>query len=79
VARLVVKYLTGDGEPLAVAVDGTLSRRRGRKASQARWAHDGAAQGGKKAASGNTRVIAAIVCRLPFCSSPAALPVLFRL
>jgi hypothetical protein len=29
--------------------------------------------------NGNTWVIAAIVVRLPFCSSPAALPVLFRL
>jgi hypothetical protein len=46
---------------------------------QARWAYDGAAQGGKKIAFGNTWVIAAIVVRLPFCSSPAALPVLFRL
>jgi hypothetical protein len=79
VARLVVKYLTGDGEPLVVAVDGTLFRRWGKKVFQARWAYDGAAQGGKKVASGNTWVIAAIVCRLLFCSSPVALPVLFRL
>ena len=42
-------------------------------------AYDGAAQGGKKIAFGNTWVVAAIVVRLPFCSSPAALPVLFRL
>ena len=47
--------------------------------AQARWAYDGAAQGGKKIAFGNTWAIAAIVCRLPFCSSPVALPVLFRL
>jgi len=46
---------------------------------QARWAYDGSAQGGKKIAFGNTWVVAAIVVRLPFCSSPAALPVLFRL
>src|SRR5450755_643560 len=46
---------------------------------QARWAYDGAAQGGKKIAFGNTWVVAAIVVQLPFCSSPAALPVLFRL
>jgi hypothetical protein len=79
VARLIVKYLIGDGEPVIVAVDGTLFRRWGRTVFQARWAYDGAAQGGKKVAFGNTWVIAAIVCRVPFCSSPVALPVLFRL
>ena len=45
----------------------------------ARWAYDGSAQGGKKTAYGNTWVVAAIVVRLRFCPSPAALPVLFRL
>ncbi|MDR3659642.1 MAG: transposase [Mycobacterium sp.] len=79
VARLVVKYLAGEGEPLVVACDGTLFKRWGRKVFQARWAYDGSAQGGKKIAFGNTRVVAAIVVRLPFCSSPVALPVLFRL
>ena len=79
VARLIVTYLIGGGEPVIVAVDGTLFRRWGRKVFQARWAYDGAAQGGKKVAFGNTWVIAAIVCRVPFCSSPVALPVLFRL
>ena len=62
-----------------MAVDGTLFRRWGRKVFQARWAYDGSAQGGKKIAFGNTWVIAAIVVKLPFCSSPVALPVLFRL
>ena len=42
-------------------------------------AYDGSAQGGKKIAFGNTWAIAAIVVKLPFCSSPVALPVLFRL
>ncbi len=79
VARLAVKQLLADGEPLVVAVDGTLFKRWGRKVFQARWAYDGAAQGGKKIAFGNTWVAAAIVVRLPFCSSPVALPVLFRL
>jgi hypothetical protein len=51
----------------------------GRKVFQARRACDGSAQGGKKIAFGNTWVVAAIVVRLPFCSSPVALPVLFRL
>jgi len=79
VARLIVKYLLAEGEPVTVAVDGTFFRRWGRKVAQARQAYDGSAQGGKKIAFGNTWVIAAIVVRLPFCSSPAALPVLFRL
>jgi len=79
VARLVVKYLAGDGEPVVVACDGTFFKRWGRKIFQARWAYHGSAQGGKKIAFGNTWVVAAIVVRLPFCSSPAALPVLFRL
>jgi hypothetical protein len=79
VARLAVKYLAGEGEPLTVAVDGTFFRRWGRKVAEARWAYDGAAQGGKKIAFGNTWVVAALVVRLRFCPSPAALPVLFRL
>lgn len=79
VAGLVVKYLVPAGEPVVVACDGTLFRRWGRKVFAARWAYDGAAQGGKKIAFGNTWVIAAIVCQLPFCPSPVALPVLFRL
>jgi hypothetical protein len=79
VARLVLKYLLAGGEPLVVACDGTLFQRWGPKVFAARWAYDGSAQGGKKIAFGNTWVIAAIVCRLPFCSSPVALPVLFRL
>jgi hypothetical protein len=79
VARLIVKYLLAGGEPVTVAVDGTFFRRWGRKVAQARWAYDGSAQGGKKIAFGNTWVIAAIVVQLRFCSSPVALPVLFRL
>jgi DDE superfamily endonuclease len=79
VARLVVTYLVPAGQPVTVAVDGTFFRRWGRMVAEARWAYDGAAQGGKKIAYGNTWVIAAIVVKLPFCSSPAALPVLLRL
>ena len=67
VARLIVKYLVADGEPLVVAVDGTFFKRWGRKESQARWAYDGAAQGGKKIAYGNIWVVAAIVVKLPAC------------
>jgi hypothetical protein len=79
VARLIVKYLLSGDDPLIVAVDGTFFRRWGRKVAEARWAYDGAAQGGKKIAFGNTWVIAALVVRLPCCPSPVALPALFRL
>jgi DDE superfamily endonuclease len=79
VARLIVRYLLAEGEPVIVAVDGTFFKRWGRKVFQARWAYDGSAQGGKKVAFGNVWVVAALVVRLPFCSSPTALPVLFRL
>jgi DDE superfamily endonuclease len=79
VARLIVKLLLREGDPLTVAVDGTFFRRWGRKVAEARWAYDGSAQGGKKTGFGNTWVIAALVVRLPCCPSPVALPVLFRL
>ncbi len=79
VARMIVKYLLSEGEPVTVAVDGTFFRRWGKHVAEARWAYDGAAQGGKKIAFGNTWVVAALVVRLRFCPSPAALPVLFRL
>ncbi|HEX6526210.1 MAG TPA: transposase [Streptosporangiaceae bacterium] len=79
VARLLVKHLLREDAPLVVAVDGTFFRRWGRRVAEARWAYDGAAQGGKKIAFGNTWVIAALVAELPCCPSPVALPVLFRL
>ena len=79
VARLIVKYLLSEGDPLIVAVDGTFFRRWGRHVAEARWAYDGSAQGGKKIAFGNTWLVAALVVKLPCCPSPAALPVLFRL
>src|SRR6516165_6516907 len=79
VARLIVKHLLEEGDPLIVAVDGTLFRRWGKRVAEARWAYDGAAQGGKKIAYGNTWVVLALVVRLRFCPSPVALPVLFRL
>ncbi len=79
VARLIVKYLLSEGDPLVTAVDGTFFRRWGKHVAEARWAYDGSAQGGKKIAFGNTWVILALVVRLPFCPSPVALPALFRL
>jgi hypothetical protein len=61
VARLIVKYLLKEGDPLVVAVDGTFFRRWGKRVAEARWAYDGSAQGGKKIAFGNTWVIAVTV------------------
>jgi hypothetical protein len=60
VARLIVKYLLSESAPLVVAVDGAFFRRWGRRVAEARWAYDGAAQGGKKIASGDTWLIAAL-------------------
>jgi len=79
VARLVVKCLLSGDDPITVAVDCTFFRRWGRQVHQARWAYDGAAQGGKKIAFGNTWAVLAIVVKLRCCPSPVALPVLFRL
>jgi len=41
VARLIVKYLLGEGEPLTVAVDGTFFRRWGKHVAEARRAYTG--------------------------------------
>lgn len=78
-ARLVVERLVPAGAPITVVVDDTLFKRWGRKVYHAFWTHDGAAQGGKKIARGNRWVVAGIVVRLPFCTAPLCLPVLFRL
>jgi hypothetical protein len=64
---------------MTVAIDDTLFRRWGKRVHAAFWTHDGAAQGKHKIGRGNRWVIAGIVVRLPFCSSPVCLPVLFRL
>jgi hypothetical protein len=79
VARLIVTRLLAPGEPIVVVVDDTLFRRWGRKVYHAFWTHDGAAQGRHKIGRGNRWVIAGIVARLPFCTAPVCLPVLFRL
>jgi hypothetical protein len=78
-AKLVVPLLVPAGEPVLVAVDDTLFRRRGKKVWAASWFHDGSAQGRHKTGRGNNWVVMAIVCRLPFCSRPVALPVLAKL
>src|SRR6266480_2492415 len=79
VARLVVSLLVPAGEPVTVAIDDTLFRRRGKKVWAASWFHDGSAPGPAKTGYGNTWVIAAVVVRLPFCSRPVAVPVLAKL
>ena len=78
-ARLVVALLVPAGEPVVVAIDDTLARRRGKKVWAASWFHDGSAQGPAKTGYGNTWVIAAIVVRLPMISRPVAIPVLAKL
>ena len=45
VARLVVALLVPAGQPVTVAIDDTLFKRRGKKAWAASWFHDGSAAG----------------------------------
>ena len=79
VARLVVALLVPAGEPVAVAIDDTLFRRRGKKVWAASWFHDGSAPGPAKTGYGNNWVVAAVVVRLPAVSRPVAIPVLAKL
>jgi hypothetical protein len=79
VARLIADRLLDPGAPVVAVADDTLFRRWGRKVHHAFWTHDGAAQGKRKIGRGNRWVIAGIAVKLPFCSSPVCLPVLFRL
>ena len=78
-AKLVVSLLVPDGEPVTVAIDDTLFRRRGKKVWAAGWFHDGSAAGPAQTAYGNNWVIAAIVVRLPFLNRPVAVPALAKL
>jgi hypothetical protein len=66
-------------EPAAVAIDDTLSRRRGKKVRAASWFHDGSAQAPAKTGYGNNWVIAAVAVRLPAISRPVAIAVLATL
>jgi hypothetical protein len=79
VARLVVALLVPAGEPVVVAIDDTLFRRRGTKVWAASWFHDGSAPGPAKTGYGNNWVIAAIVVKLPAVRRPVAIPVLAKL
>jgi hypothetical protein len=79
VTRLIVDRLLRPDEAITVVIDETLFQRWGRKVSHAFWTHDGSAQGKNKIARGNRWAVAGIVVRLPFCTAPVCLPVLFRL
>ena len=78
-AKLVVALLVPAGQPVTVAIDDTLFRRRGKKVWAASWFHDGSAPGPAKTGYGNNWVIAAVVVRLPMISRPVAIPVLAKL
>jgi DDE superfamily endonuclease len=78
-AKLVVALLVPAREPVTVAIDDTLFRRRGKKVWAAAWFHDGSAPGPAKTGYGNNWVVAAIVVRLPFLNRPVAVPVLAKL
>ena len=67
------------GEPVTVAIDDTLFRRRGKKVWSASWFHDGSAHGPAKTGYGDTWAILGIVCRLPMVRRPVAVPVLAKL
>lgn len=75
-ARLVVDLLVGEREPVQVAVDDTLFRRRARKVWAASWFHDGSSPEAHASGYGNNWVIVAIVAQLPFMTRPVVLPVL---
>src|SRR5947209_15803794 len=79
VARLVTELLVPAGEPVSVAVDDTLFRRRGKKVWAASWFHDGSAQGPAKTGYGNNWVVLAVIVSLPMLSRPVAIPVMAKL
>src|SRR6266576_1775178 len=78
-ALLVVALLVPAGQPVTVAIDDTLFKRRGKKVWAASWFHDGSAAGPAKTGYGNNWVVLGIVVRLPFTSRPVAVPVMAKL
>jgi hypothetical protein len=54
-AKLVVSLLVPDGEPVVVAIDDTLFRRRGKKVWAAGWFHDGAISRRSRRRASNSR------------------------
>jgi hypothetical protein len=79
VARLVVALLVPAGQPVTVAIDDTLFRRRGMKVWAVSWFHDGPAPGPAKTGYGNNWVVAAIVVKVPMVKRPVAVPALTKL
>jgi len=75
----VAGLLVPAGEPVTVAIDDTLFRRRGKKVWAASWFHDGSAPGPAKTGYGNNWVIAAVIVKLPAVRRPVAVPVLAKL
>ena len=68
-----VALLVPAGQPVTVAIDDTLFRRRGKRCAAPSWFHDGSAAGSAPATGcGNDWVIAAIVVKLPMISRPVA-------
>ena len=78
-AVLVVSLLVPEGDPVEVAVDDTLFKRRGKKVWAASWFHDGSAAGPSKTGYGNNWVVLAVIVRLPAMSRPVAVPVMAKL
>jgi hypothetical protein len=78
-ASLVVELLLPADDPILLAIDETLTRRRGPKVFAASWWHDGSAAGATKIGYGNSWVVLAMVVTLPCCRRPIALPILFSL
>jgi len=76
-SRLIVKALLPP--QVAVAVDDTLFKKRGRKVFGAAWQHDGAARGEKPVGYGCCFAVLGIIVELPFCTRPFCLPVAVRL
>jgi hypothetical protein len=79
VARLVAGLLVPAGEPVTVAIDGALFRRRDKKVRAASRFHNGSAPGPAKPGYGNNWVITAVVVRLSAGRRPDAIPVLAKL
>ena len=71
-AALVVEVLLSPEAPILLAIDETLTRRRGPKVFAASWWHDGSAAGAAKIGYGNSWVVLAIVVTLPFRRRPIA-------
>ena len=76
---MVARFL-GPSEPIVLAVDDTLFKRRGKKVWGAAWQYDGSlpAGAGSQKGYGNNWVVMTLVVRLPFTARAVSLPVLFR-